>query len=79
MLLRLIFGNELEKMITSVINGFAREQQDREKQCGGAKAKHRTERPRNCSELTRYKKQRNSISLTQNADRQTNKRRLAGI
>ena len=46
MLLRLIFGNELEKMITSVINGFAREQQDREKQCGGAKAKHRTERPR---------------------------------
>lgn len=35
MLLRLIFGNELEKMITSVINGFAREQQDREEQCGG--------------------------------------------
>ena len=38
MLLRLIFGNELEKMITSVINGFAREKQDRAKQCG-AKAR----------------------------------------
>ena len=44
---------------------------------GKGKASHRE--AKDCSELTRYKKQRNSISLTQNADRQTNKRRLAGI